>query len=187
MLFTDANAQLGVNNSLSNPFPLERSIRQGCPLSPFLYVLAVDALGYLLQKYNHMGLIKGIAIPNNSVVINSHFADDNLLFVQNYESEINNVMEVLELYCAVSGSRLAHHKTEFLMIQPDPVPPWIPNQWKLIKHGQITRYLGIPFGLEFSLRDVWDWFLTKLKNKIFSWGNRYISLAGKIQVINRIF
>ena len=34
---------------MTNPFPLQRSIRQGCPLAPYLYVIIADALGYMLQ------------------------------------------------------------------------------------------------------------------------------------------
>ena len=127
MLFADANAQLIINKELLNPFPLLCSIRQGCLLSPFLYVLIADALGYLLQKYNQMNLIKGISIPDNSVVLNSHFADDSMLFLQNSEAEISNTMEVLNLYCEISGSKLAHHKTEFIMTRIDVVPSWIPK------------------------------------------------------------
>lgn len=119
MLFTDANAQLIVNKEMSDPFPLQRSIRQGCPLSPFLYVLVVDALGYSLQKYHEMNLVKGIPIPNNVVVINSHFPDDSMFFFKISEEEISNVLEVLNLYCFASGSKLAHHKTKFLMTRID--------------------------------------------------------------------
>lgn len=67
-----------------------------------------------------MNLIKAIHVPKNTIVINSNFADDTLLFIQNSKIKIANVMGVLDLYCSILGSKLAHHKIEFLMISFDP-------------------------------------------------------------------
>ena len=187
MLFQDANAQIIINNSLTTPFELQQSIRQGCSLSPFLYVLTADALGYLLHGANHLNLIKRISIPQNQVVINSHFVDDSMLFLQNSEEELTNVLDILDLYCVVSGSQLAHSKIKFMMIHSEKIPKWIPKEWRHIRHGEITRYLGIPFGIGVSLSNMWKWFLSRLKEKLFNWNNRFLSLAGKIQVANKIF
>ena len=66
------------------------------------------------------------------------------------------------------------------MTRIDAVPSWIPKEWKHIKHGQISRYLGIPFGLGVPFSDMWNWFLNKFKSKLYVWENKYLSLAGKI-------
>ena len=95
----------------TDPFPLQRSIHQGCPLAPYLYVLTTNALGYMLQSAWKLKLISGVSIPQNSSVSNLHYADDRLLFLQNSEQEISNTLDVLEIYCAISGSKLAHEKT----------------------------------------------------------------------------
>lgn len=169
-----------INKELTHTFSLQHSIRQGCPLSMFLYMLVVDALGYLLHKYNQLNLIKGISITHNFVVINSHFVDDSMLFIQNSEIEINNVMGVLNLYCEVSSLKLAHHKTEFLMVQSGSPLCWIHKEWN-------PRYLGIPFGMGVSISEMWNRYLQKLKNKLCTWGNKFLLFVGKIQVVNRIF
>ncbi|XP_059075477.1 secreted RxLR effector protein 78-like [Cryptomeria japonica] len=44
VLLHDASAQIDINGSLSTPIVLSRSIRQGCPLAPSLFVIASDAL-----------------------------------------------------------------------------------------------------------------------------------------------
>lgn len=186
MLFQDANVHLIINKNMSESFVLQRSIRQGCPLSPFLYVLTADALGYFLHKAHQMKLIKGISIPQDKVAINSHFVDDSMLFLHNSEEEVNNALAMIQLYCEVFGSLIAHNKTEFLMTQPYSNSQWIPKEWRKIRHGEITRYLGIPFGLGVSLSEMWTWFLNRIKHKLFSFGNKFMSLAGKIQVANKI-
>jgi hypothetical protein len=44
-LYTDSWCSVGLNGQTSNPFKLSRSIRQGCPLAPFLYLFVADSLG----------------------------------------------------------------------------------------------------------------------------------------------
>lgn len=73
------------------------------------------------------------------------------------------------------------------MIRDGHIPHWIPREWKHIKHGEIMRYLGVPFGLGVTLSDMWTWYLNRVKSKLFNWGNKFLSLAGKIQVANKIF
>lgn len=102
-----------------------------------------------------MKLISGISILDNTVVINSHYVDDSLLFLQNSENNISNTIDILDVYCAISGSKLAYDKTKFLMVPTGPIPHWIPREWKQIKHEEILRYLVIPFGIEVSLSDMW--------------------------------
>lgn len=59
----------------------ERGIRQGDPISPFIFVIAMDYLSRLIQAAEHRGLIKGCSFSTVSI---SHllFADDILLFFQ---------------------------------------------------------------------------------------------------------
>lgn len=48
-LYIDAWCMTGINGQISEPFQLTRSIRQGCPLAPFLYLFIADSLGHLLE------------------------------------------------------------------------------------------------------------------------------------------
>lgn len=69
--------------SISKAFPprisLNRSIRWGCPLPPYLYVFTIDELGYLLEEACIVGQIRGIMLPDGSKMVNNHFADDSLI------------------------------------------------------------------------------------------------------------
>jgi len=168
MLFMDANVQLVVNGSLSPQFPLQKSICQGCPLARFLYVLATNALGYLFHHAQANKLIRGIYLPNNATKLNSHFTDDSMLFIQNSTEEVTNTIDTLDLFCTISGSKLAMHKTTFIMTRPNLRPAWIPSEWKEIKHGLVTSYLGIPFGVGVSLKEMWKRFLNKIKGKLLN-------------------
>lgn len=64
-LLTDACAQIEINGSISDPFPLSRSIRQGCPLTPALFVIVVEALYYILRDDSLSPEVRGLYLPNN--------------------------------------------------------------------------------------------------------------------------
>ena len=48
-LNTNASASINLNGEISKTFSLQRSVRQGCPLAPYLFLLTVDVLGQMLQ------------------------------------------------------------------------------------------------------------------------------------------
>lgn len=122
ILFIDANVRVAINGSLSPQFPLQKSICQGCPLASFIFVLAIDSLGYLFQHAHASKLIHGISFPCNVKVLNSHYVGDRMLFIKNLADEVTHTLDVLDLFCTISGSKLAMNKIEFIMTHPSPHP-----------------------------------------------------------------
>ncbi|MCO5599940.1 hypothetical protein L7F22_054047 [Adiantum nelumboides] len=55
-LLGNAQARVALNNSLSDPFGLSRSVRQGCPLAPLLFAIAVDSLNWLVKLLHVEGI-----------------------------------------------------------------------------------------------------------------------------------
>jgi hypothetical protein len=75
ILFSCASTFVLVNNTLSPRIHFFKSIRQGCPLAPYLYLLIANA-SICLQCY-----LRGLSLSDNSKMVNNHFVDDSLLFV----------------------------------------------------------------------------------------------------------
>jgi hypothetical protein len=76
------------NNGFSSPiFRLERGVRQGCPLSAYLFIMVVELLSHNIRKDN---TIKGIKIGNKETKI-AQMADDTTIFVE----DINCLEKVL--------------------------------------------------------------------------------------------
>ena len=71
---TSANFAVLINGTPSKFFPASRGIRQGCPLSPLLFILVIEGLNLMIADAKNHGLIKGIKIS-------PHFALTHLLFV----------------------------------------------------------------------------------------------------------
>ena len=68
-----------LNGVPSNPFNPSRGIRQGDPLSPFLFILMVEGLGHMLSKAKAIGSLKGLSLHDHTPLSHQQFVDDNLL------------------------------------------------------------------------------------------------------------
>ncbi|KAL7613271.1 hypothetical protein Lser_V15G07429 [Lactuca serriola] len=86
---SSARASVIVNGSTTKEFALERGIRQGEPLSPFLFILVVEVLNIVTEEVAEQKISKGITLPNMSPII-SHiqYADNVIFLVNNLETEL---------------------------------------------------------------------------------------------------
>lgn len=90
-LYSNPTAKVCVNGHLSDAFNLRNGTRQGCPLSPLLFVLTLEPL---LNRIRSNPDIKGIEIQNQTYKI-AAFADDMLLFLSDPHISIPNLIQDL--------------------------------------------------------------------------------------------
>ena len=124
VLLKDSSARIEINGLLSNPIPLSRSIRQGCPLAPALFVIASDALFYILRDNTISPKVNGILLPDNSETLNIQFVDDTSLFLELSCLNIQHLNQKLELFEAISDARISKSKSVMLGQKEEP-PDWL--------------------------------------------------------------
>jgi len=110
-----SNIQSSVlNNGFStNYFSISRGVRQGCPLSPFLFVLAVELLACKIRQDKE---IQGLNIFQKEIKV-SQFADDTTLLNSNRNS-VKRAIKVLDNFGDLSGLTLNPSKTKALWLGP---------------------------------------------------------------------
>lgn len=102
-----------VNGAPTNVFIPERGLRQGDPLSPFLFLFCAKAFSALLKKAEAQGRIHGTKVSREAPEI-SHlfFADESILFTRATIEEAHAVKDVIHKYEQASGQRINLEKTE---------------------------------------------------------------------------
>ena len=97
---TSASFSILLNGSPFGHFTPERGLRQGDPLSPFLFILGSEVLSRLLLREESKGSLKGLRIARNCAHINHLlFADDLFLFGKASPSEAACLKSCLDKYC----------------------------------------------------------------------------------------
>ena len=101
LFYTDVSSAVSVNGYLSSFFSLSRGVRQGCPLSPLLYVLVSEVLAVNIRANPR---IEGLTLPGSSSPLSpiSQYADDTSLVVVSDDS-IRAIFEVYAVYEKGSG------------------------------------------------------------------------------------
>ena len=100
------------NGWSSNFFQPQRGVRQGCALSPYLFILATEVLAKTICNNKS---IRGFPLGNNEVKI-SQYADDTTLILDGSEKSPTSAIHILDDFGKISGLKLHDSKTEALWI-----------------------------------------------------------------------
>lgn len=93
-----------VNGHISSSISPQRGLRQGDPISPYLFILAVDALSHLINKAVLDGRLQGFQLARGAPTLTHlFFADDALLFSRASPQNAYELIRILNVYSKCSG------------------------------------------------------------------------------------
>lgn len=109
-----ATLSILVNDSSTEFFKMEKGLRQGGPLSPFLFNLCVNGLSCMLNQLLGDFLFSGVRIEPGLALNHLQFADDTLLFCENDEEQIDLLCNALLSFLFASGLKVNFQKTTLI-------------------------------------------------------------------------
>lgn len=105
-----------VNGSPTREFNMEKGLRQGYPLSPFLFVIVVEGLKLLVNKAVENGDFKGFKVNGGCFIYVIQFADDTLLVGVGSWNHLWSIKAVLKGFELLSGLGINFHKSKLIGI-----------------------------------------------------------------------
>ena len=112
ILYKDAPTSVIINGVISSPFYVTRGVRQGDPMSCILFNLSIELLAANIRASN----IRGIDVQKlNKQVKVSLFADDTTVVLTEHDS-FTELINLLDKWCEVSGTKFNIEKTEIIPI-----------------------------------------------------------------------
>lgn len=186
--FATASSTVLLNGIPSRRISLARSVRQGCPLSPLLFITAFDVLGAMLQRAHDEGSIQGVAFPRvNQRALHNFFADDVYLVIRAMLTYILTVQRLLELFGNASGLFCVWEKTVAAPIPAGPPPQSLRLlPWKWESDATASPLLGVPVAQTLSCEKMETMITEKLDGKLAKMRLRHLNLAARVTVANSI-
>jgi len=179
---TIVSFQILINDQPLNPFTPQCGLRQGDPLSPYLFLICADVLSNLIIKAQDSKIIQGIKIAKEAPRI-SHllFADDSLIFCKATIEEAQNIKDIITKYERASGQKVNYDKSEIIFSKKtnEDTHNRILQILNMNKVENFSKYLGIPTHLGRSKRQVFDFIQDRVLKKLKGWKEKHLSFAGR--------
>ena len=178
-----------VNGKACGNITPSRGLRQGDPLSPFLFLLCAEGLSCKIRQAGEEGNLKGIAIARKSPRV-SHlfFTDDCLLFCRTKSSDCLKMVAIMKDYELVSGQVINLDKSGLIFSRNTREE----DKAEVVRILNISRilekdkYLGLPLMIGRSKQMEFRYIQERIWARIKGWGRRLLSKAGKAVLIQAI-
>ncbi|KAJ8754033.1 hypothetical protein K2173_001931 [Erythroxylum novogranatense] len=181
-IVTSVNYYFVRGNEEYGPLMPNRGLRQGDPLSPYLFIICAEGLSASLQQAQARGHIHGTIVARGATPV-SHlfFADDAIFFVRATVEETNILKTILHLYEQASGQQINLDKSGISF-----TPNTSPLMKDLICHtlgvaetSEPSNYLGMPSVVGRGKKQVFHYVTEKLTKRMQGWKVKTLSKAGK--------
>lgn len=180
-----------INGQPFAKFRSERGIRQGCPLSPYLFVMPINELSIALQEAMSNSSLKGIVLGQNCPPIHSLlFADDLLICGQANMHEASIMSDVLHSFCTQSGQTPNWSKSGIIFskhVHPTTAAT-IKSIFPVPEIDSSFVHLGHPLILPAKDRtSAYNFVLDKFKSKLSTYKADTLSHAARLELIKSVF
>jgi hypothetical protein len=164
----------------SRDFKITRGVRQGCPLSAYLFIIVAEILAIRIRNNNG---IKGIKIGEIEVKV-VQMADDTTSFLQN-EQSLTEMLKTIDEFGVLAGLKLNLSKSEAMWLGENRNSSSKPLGLKWVKG---VKALGIHFSYNEKEMEEKNFVekLKELKKLLALWGQRDLSIIGRIQVFKSL-
>ncbi|GJU24505.1 putative RNA-directed DNA polymerase, eukaryota, reverse transcriptase zinc-binding domain protein [Tanacetum coccineum] len=183
-----ATSSILVNGTPTKEFILQRGIRQGDPLSPFLFLLVAEGLNIMMQEVLNRGLFEGIKIGSDEVCLTHlQYADDTIFIGKWNRNNIVNMMKLLKCFQLVSGLKVNLSKSKLygIGIEMEEIEDYARSLE--CRAGKLPfLYLGLPIGNNMGRIENWNIMVDKFKSKLADWKAKMISFGGRLTLVKSV-
>ena len=176
-----------VNGSSTGFFKSSRGLRQGDPLSPYLFVLGMEALSILLDKAVYGGYISRHTFKGRNgskvTIIHLLFVDDTLIFFKDSVDQLSFLGWTLAWFEALLGLRINLVKFVIILIGNVESGDQLATELGCRLGSLLSDYLGLPLGSKFNSSTVWDKVEERFGKHLAIWKRQHISKGGRLTLI----
>ncbi|VVA23746.1 PREDICTED: ribonuclease H At1g65750, partial [Prunus dulcis] len=178
-----------LNGELTADFSPKCGIRQGDPLSPYIFVLCMEKLSHIIQQKVLDQSWRTVQICQGGPFI-SHlfFADDLVLFGKASIEQAVVMKQCLDDFCSLSGQKVSFEKS-MVCVSPNTCPVLAQNIASISGSplsNNLGKYLGVPIIHTRVTKDTYQEIIDKVKKRLSSWKSHTLSMAGRLTLLQSV-
>lgn len=185
ILYSDIFSAVKCNGHISKYFPIQNSVRQGCPISALLFVLTAEPLALAIKAQKS---IKPISIPETNInsLIYQH-ADDTTLTVSDINS-VKSAFDEFEKYGRASGAKVNKTKSEILCLGKSRIESSTLDEFGIKKCEEVLQILGVYLGKNKTKCNELNWSgkVENIKRILNMWKQRSLAIQGRATLISSL-
>ena len=166
-----------------------RGLRQGDPLSPYLFILFSEVFSGLCRNAQEKGELIGVKVAQNCPAINHLlFTDDTMFFLRSNPSSRTTFLKILRLYEEALGQCINRGKSSvtFSSKTPPEVKDRVKACLRIEKEGGTRKYLRLPEHFGRRKRDIFTSIVDRIRQRAVRYATRYLSPAGKMTLLKSV-
>lgn len=186
---TSVRYSILLNGQLTESFSPLRGLRQGDPLSPYLFLLCAEGFSALIKQAERGGRLTGFRIARTAPpIFHLFFADDSVLFFKSTQEEVSVVKEIIATYEGASGQRVNLNKSELFVSGNVDVITKCERGMQLRAQtvDYYTKYLGLPTLVGRSKKQVFQVVVERVINRLKGWKERNLTKARREVLIKSV-
>ena len=176
-----------VNGSPTGFFRSSRGLRQGDLLSPYLFVIGMEALSCLLKRVVEGNFISGCRFSGRDGrdIVISHllYADDTILLCEANSKQLMYLRWTLMWFEAFSGLNINLNISVIIPLGRVDNVEVLAAELGCGVGSLPSTYLGLPLGAPHRAMGVWDSIEERFRRRLATWKRQYISKGGRITLI----
>lgn len=186
---TTASMNVLWNGEVTDDFAPTRGIRQGDPISPYIFVLCIERLSHGIRKAVNDGGWKPVQLSRNGTALTHlFFADDLLLLAEASTIQAKVLSSVLDSFCYSSGAKVNNTKTQ-VFFSKNVSHKEAHNIGKLLgytKSKDLGKYLGMPLLHSRVTKKTYQDIIKKVDKRLSGWNALHLSLAGRVTLAHSV-
>jgi hypothetical protein len=176
-----------INGSPAGFFNSSRGVRQGDPLSPFLFVIIKEAFSRMVKASVEHGLFSGFVVGGRGSeqihILHLLFADDTLIFTGASQMQVQTISNLLICFEVVSGLKVNLAKSLLVPVGEVSNIDILAEILGCEVGSLPITYLGMPLGARFKDKACWNGVVEKSMRTLATWKRSYLSKGGRVALI----
>lgn len=186
---TNVSFAVLINGAATPFFKAKRGLRQGCALSPLLFLLIAEGLSQLIQKAKREGNIKGLEVAVNMFISHLLFVDNILIFSSGNSNEIKELKNIFDLFMKATGMQINIRKSQLILEglnrqEKAHISSVFP--FDMCNMETPFKYLGFWLKPNDYKKKDWNWLIVKIEARVTHWSYKWLSRAGRLTLIKSV-